>query len=322
MEQKTISEMFNLMDNRINVHEYNFEHFTRDVLLNEIKGSFKPTSLKAGYPAPDFDLEDTEGKRTILSKLQGKPVLIHFSSLTCPVTVGSIEPLKLLHTMWGEKVQFIDIIIRQAHPGDAFPSYSTYEQKMADAKKFKDAEMIPWPVLSDNLEGQTHQVYSVLSDPSFLIDKNGRIAFINGFTHVPTLNEAIKKLMDQDGVCVVNNGIDKFPHILAALVNGWPAIARGLPKSAIDLDSAFPGLSSKFSFFYNLKPKLDQIALRAEPFPPALKIGAASIAILFLLRLMSPNAYEEKIIEIPVEKKGSFKNNKKFKNKQDKCLWK
>jgi hypothetical protein len=322
MEQKTVSELFSLMDNRMSVQDYNFEHFTRDVLVNEIKGSIKPSALKAGHIAPDFDLEDTEGKHFLLSKLKGKPVLLHFSSLTCPVTVGSLAPLKLLHTLWGEKVQFLDILIRQAHPGDAFPSYSTYEQKMADAKKYKEAEMIPWPVLCDDLEGRTHQVYSALSDPAFLIDKYGRIAFINGFTHVPTLNQAIKKLMDQDGVCVVNNGVDKFPHILAALVNGWPAIERGLPKSAIDLDIAVPGLSNKLKLFYSFKPKLDSIALRTDPFPPAVKIGAASFAIFLLLRLMHPKAYEERIIQIPAEKNATVKNKKDFKTESKKCLWK
>ena len=322
MEQKTVSELFSLLDNRMSVLDYNFEHFTRDVLVNEIKQSRKPSSLKPGYPAPDFDLEDTDGKQITLSKTKGKPVLLHFFSFTCPVSMGSLAPLKLLHTMWGEKVQFLSILIRQAHPGDACPSYSTYEQKMADAKKNRETEVIPWPVLCDDLEGKTHQVYSSLSNPTFLIDKYGRIAFINAFTHVPTLNGAIKKLMDQDGVCVVNNGIDRFPHFLASLVNGWPAIERGLPKSAIDLDSAVPGFSSKLRLFYSLKPKLDPIALRTEPFPPALKIGAASFAILLLLRLIHPTVYEERIIEVPVEKKATLKNKKDLKTEPKKCFWK
>jgi hypothetical protein len=284
MEQETVSELFSKMDNCQNAEEYNFEHFTRTILINEIKHSTRPSVLKCGYPAPVFDLEDTERKRQLLSNYKGKPVLLHFGSITCPLTAGSLDSLNNLYTIWGDKIQFLTILIRQAHPGGQYPVYRTYEQKMIDAERFRESGGIVWPVLCDHLEGKTHQVYSAMSNPSILIDKFGRIAFINAFTHAPTLYKAFEKLLDQDGTGVVNGGVEKMPHFLAAIVNGWPAIEHGGPDSATELDAALPMGSSILHSIYKFKPAFDPLALRVQPLHPVIKAGVVSFGILLFFR--------------------------------------
>jgi len=43
-------------------------------------------------------------------------------------------------------------------------------------------------VLVDDYEGTTHRAYSqAMADPAFLLDTDGRVAFYNMWTHVPTL---------------------------------------------------------------------------------------------------------------------------------------
>ena len=41
-------------------------------------GLFGSTSLKAGDPAPDFELKDQNGKKVTLSALTGKRVVLFF----------------------------------------------------------------------------------------------------------------------------------------------------------------------------------------------------------------------------------------------------
>ena len=72
-------------------------------------------------------------------------------------------------------MRFIDVVIRQAHPGPEVPAYDTFEQKLHDAERYRREEAIPWPVLVDDLEGTVHQAYGGLADPTYLIDRDGRV---------------------------------------------------------------------------------------------------------------------------------------------------
>ncbi len=47
-------------------------------------------------------------------------------------------------------MQFADIFIRQAHPGELRGPYSGYEEKLEEAREYKREEGIDWPVLVDD----------------------------------------------------------------------------------------------------------------------------------------------------------------------------
>ena len=187
------------------------------------------------------------------------------------MAIGSVEPLKKLHARWGAHVQFVDIFVRQAHPGPDARPYHSFGQKFADAQEYQRSEEIPWPVLVDDLEGSVHQDYGGLDDPTYLIDRDGRVAFYNMVTYAPKLHSAIEALLAQGGRGVVRGGWDRFPHLGPALAAGWPALQRGLPQSFTDLMLAAPGSPALFWLGYLLRPLLAPLTLRAEPLRPALK---------------------------------------------------
>ena len=85
-------------------------------------------------------------------------------------------------------MQFVDVMVRQAHPGTAEPPYARFAEKMEDAEAYQREEGISWPVLVDDLEGTVHQVYSGLADPSYLIDVDGRVAYYNMWSSSPVLH--------------------------------------------------------------------------------------------------------------------------------------
>jgi hypothetical protein len=201
--------------------------------------------------------------------------------------------MKKLHHHWGNQVKFVDIVIRQAHPGPDVPPYDTFEQKMHDARRFQEEEGIPWPVLVDDLEGTVHQVYSGLADPTFLVDADGRVAYYNMWTYAPGLYVAIEELLAQGGRGVVHGGIDHVPHVAAAMTDGWKGIRRGLTQSFVDLELASPGMASAIWMGYQLRPILAPLNLRAEPLPSRVRfaLGASlvglGLAALFLTRRSS-----------------------------------
>ncbi len=91
------------------------------------------TGLAPGCEAPDFELPSTDGRQVKLSDLRGQPVLLHFVSYTCPVTRGGVYMMSELHQLYGEQVQFVEVLVRQAHPGERHGAYRAYEEKLEDA---------------------------------------------------------------------------------------------------------------------------------------------------------------------------------------------
>jgi hypothetical protein len=193
--------------------------------------------------------------------------------------------LKQLHAEFGGSVQFLDVLIRQAHPGPGAEPYTSDAQKMRDGERFKRDDAIPYPMLVDDLAGTVHQVYGGLADPTYLIDADGRVAFYNMWTHGPTLHEAITALLAQGRRGVVRGGIDHVPHLLASIADGWHGLRRGAPQSVIDLELAAPGMASGIWLGYQVRPLLAPVALRAKPLPTAAKVGLAlgALALVGLL---------------------------------------
>jgi hypothetical protein len=181
--------------------------------------------------------------------------------------------LKELHERWGDWAQFVDVVIRQAHPGPKVRPYRTFEEKLQDAGRYVREESIPWTVAVDDLEGRVHQVYGGVADPTYLIDADGRVAFYNMWTHAPTLHQALGALLAQGGRGVVTDGIDSFPHMAPALADGWRGLERGLPQSYIDMETAAPGAATALWVGHQLKPVLGPLALRATPLPKRAKLG-------------------------------------------------
>jgi len=184
-------------------------------------------------------------------------------------------------------VHFLDIFVRQAHPGPMVPPYTSYEQKMSDAKIYKESEEIPWQVLVDDLEGRVHQVYGTLPNPTYVLTGEGRIAFYDVWSHAPTVFRTLEDMMGPGGACVVRGGIDRMPHAIASMANGWPALERGLPQSYSDLEKVMPGLAAGIKYGYRLKPVLAPLALRAKPFPITSKGTALGAGVYLGAKILS-----------------------------------
>ena len=105
------------------VEDFNFRHFRMRHMVAELLR----VGLPPGCDAPEFELASTEGKRVRLSDLWGRPVLLHFVSYTCPVTRGGVSTMSELYRLYGEWVQFVEVVVRQAHPGERHGAYRSYK---------------------------------------------------------------------------------------------------------------------------------------------------------------------------------------------------
>jgi hypothetical protein len=207
------------------------------------------------------------------------------------VSAGSVEPLKRLHRRWGDRVHFVDVLVRQVHPGPAAPPYRSAEQKAADAAAYRRVERLPWPLLVDDVDGTAHRAYGGLTNPAYVIGTDGRVSFYAPATGAPRLHHALDRLVASGGHGVVRGGTDRLPHLLPALTEGWRAVERGLPQSAAELRSAAPGVVTLLRLGRHARRLIGPFTLRAEPLPtpqmPALAVPAVFL-LLWHFRRRSP----------------------------------
>lgn len=118
-----------------------------------------------------------------------------------------------------------------------------------------------------------------MADPSYLIDKSGRVALYNMWTHVPTLYSGIVDLLEQNGEGIVQGGIDHVMHFAPAMTAGWRAIQRGLPQSYIDLETAAPTMATSLWLGNRFRKLLAPVTQREKPLPGSAKLALSAMGI-------------------------------------------
>ncbi len=64
------------------VEAYNFEHFRTKHLLKDGQRTLQRWGVSPGELTPDFELPRADGGALRLSDLRGRPVLLHFGSIS------------------------------------------------------------------------------------------------------------------------------------------------------------------------------------------------------------------------------------------------
>ncbi|UJP40293.1 TlpA family protein disulfide reductase [Cellulomonas palmilytica] len=145
---------------------------TRDVLADM---RYLPTDPAPGDLIPAFDLPTLDGDRFRSDTLGHRPVLLVFGSQTCPVTRSAVPPLRDLHDEYGDRVRFVLVQTREAHPGELLPQPRTDEQKAAHAATMRDDLRVPFEVAVDDLAGTLHRAVGPKPNSAYVLRPDGTI---------------------------------------------------------------------------------------------------------------------------------------------------
>lgn len=177
--------------------KYNYEAFQRNRLLSDLATSQIGGAPRPGDRAPDFVGRTLQGDTVHLKDFRGrKNVVLTFGSATCPQTAGSLPGLNDLYDDRDPNVEFFFIYTREAHPGDKLAAHTSYEDKVKAAELLRDAEDIDIPIIVDEVNGSIHRKYGKLPNPTFIIDKSGRIAFRSLGTRSSVIHSALDELLE------------------------------------------------------------------------------------------------------------------------------
>ncbi len=143
-----------------------------------------------GKAAPDVELRRPEGGTFRLSSLRGQPVLLVFGSYTCPQFRHGAPVLNRLHARFGERVKFVLVYTREAHPkgeswqstinereGISLPEARSEKERIDHAALARKRLEIPYEVTVDGMDGLLESAFGAFPSHAFLVDATGKVAF-------------------------------------------------------------------------------------------------------------------------------------------------
>ncbi len=98
-------------------------------------------------------------------------------SLSCPMTSSSMPTLKRLHSEFGDRVEFVTVNVREAHPGENIPQPDTLIEKHEHARIFKERYDPSWTVAVDDIDGTLHRALDGKPNAADLMDTKGKLVF-------------------------------------------------------------------------------------------------------------------------------------------------
>ena len=158
------------------VNDYRYKRFTTRLLFRDLR--FGKEAAGPGDSFPSFELLTTTGDRLVNDDVFGhKPVLVIFGSMTCPMTASAAPSVQELYDEYGDRVNFIMLYVREAHPGEHFTQSETMEEKLVHARALEKLYDIQWTVAADNIDGDLHRALDPKPNAAFLMNSEGIILF-------------------------------------------------------------------------------------------------------------------------------------------------
>ena len=127
----------------------------------------KAAKATIGKPAPEFSLQDQNGKTVKLSDYKGKVVVLEWFNQGCPYVVRHYKTKTMTST--ADKYKDQDVVWLAIN--------TTADKTAEDNKTSAEAWSISYPILSDKTS-QVAQAYGAKTTPHmFIIDKEGKLVY-------------------------------------------------------------------------------------------------------------------------------------------------
>ncbi len=162
-----------------------------------------------GDLAPDFALPDAiSSQPTRLSQFRGRrPVVLVLGSYSCPNLRSAAATLQDAYRNYHERVAFLLVYIREAHPETAWQSTrneregvetreaASLEERSRSASACARNLHLPFTALVDSMDNATEAAYHAWPSRAFIIDEAGRIVYSTRLTQLDFQPEEFQKAL-------------------------------------------------------------------------------------------------------------------------------
>ena len=219
-------------------NNYRYKRFTTGLLFRDM--SFGKEAANPGNSFPPFELTTTSGDRLLnIDVFADKPLLFIFGSMTCPMTASAAPSVQELYEEFGDRVDFIMLYVREAHPGELIPQAETMQEKIAHAQALKELYDIEWTVAADNIDGDLHRALDPKPNSAFLVSSAGIILFRSLWAaDYDALRTALDSMLV--GKTLERKQSDSFiGPVMKSVAKVQEVMNRGGPQAVRDLWTAF-----------------------------------------------------------------------------------
>jgi thiol-disulfide isomerase/thioredoxin len=214
--------------------DYRYKRFTTGLLFHDLR--FGKDAAAPGDAFPEFELITTDGDHLVNSDVFGdKPVLVIFGSMTCPMTASAAPSVEELYGEFGDRVDFIMLYVREAHPGEQISQAESMEEKLANAQALKNLYGVQWTVAVDNIDGKLHRALDPKPNSAFLMDKGGTILFRSLWaSDYEAMREALTAVANgrtpdtMQSVRMIGPVVRAMGHVQEVMTRGGPQAVRDL----------------------------------------------------------------------------------------------
>ncbi|MFA6954413.1 MAG: redoxin domain-containing protein [Thermoanaerobaculia bacterium] len=155
---------------------YRFTHLALPLVMKDMY--YSSSDPGPGDRVPEFDLPVVGGGRFRSADLASTgTTLLIFGSSTCPVTDNAAPGLTQLHRRFGDRVRFVMVNVREAHPGEAFPQPATLEEKTMHADRLRKLHGFDFDVAVDDTDGTLHRALGSKPNSAYILGGDGTILF-------------------------------------------------------------------------------------------------------------------------------------------------
>jgi len=255
--------------------EYRYKRFTTRLLFRDL--GFARNAAAPGNSIPAFELITTGGDRLVNRDIfADRPVILVFGSMTCPMTASSTPSVQDLYEEFGDRVKFVMLYVREAHPGENFSQAETMDDKLESARALKAFYGIEWTVAADNVDGDLHRALDPKPNAVYLMNSKGDILFRSLWA---ADYEALHQALDDaaSGRAMVKTQSNRLIlPVMKAMGVVREVMERGGPQAVSDLwRAAFPMALA------------GRIATVFKPLAPAQRgIAAALTMVLGMLTML------------------------------------
>jgi hypothetical protein len=260
---------------------YRYDRFNMKLLLQDL--AFHRDALGPGDAMPEVALTDLDGGTVQTGGRRERPMLVVTGSLTCPMTSSSMPVVNRLYQEFGDRVDFVLMAAREAHPGEHFPQPRTVEEKVQRAHTLREHHDVPFAVAVDGIDGDLHRFLDGKPNAAFLVDTDGTIVFRAHWARdVDAIAEALHSVIGGETPEKPKSAAMMGP-VMRAMGSVEPVMSQAGPGAHRDLwRSAFPmAMAGKVAKLFAFR-HADHRGIAAAA---TLGIGMVSMVVVLVLVL-------------------------------------
>lgn len=183
------------------------------------------------------------------------------------MTASAGPALRDLHARYGDRVAFMTLYVREAHPGERYPQPDTMARKRGHAADYRERDGVEWAIALDDLEGTLHRQLDPRPHAAYLMAPDGTVAYrLLWANDVDKLEAAIGALLSEHALPLGQAESRLLP------------LTKGMGRMYDVLDAA--GEAAKSDARRELPPMygLARVASLFRPLPP-LGRGIAAVGV-------------------------------------------